>query len=259
MLLELFKSRPILDEESVEWLFDLYDWALRNFGAEIFFHQTVLVAPTNQFFPGTANSSEAMAQMIFDKVRDYAGLKHWPCRLTSQQSCATQSPRIAIAGAIRDMNGQEPEVTEQERLMIAYDPQQVNNPEAIIASFAHTLAHYMGSMAQEMPPGGEDNWPQVTEVLAVFLGFGLMFSNSAFNYRNKACGSCQPVTVNRQAWLSQYDITYALAIFAVLKEIPAGQVNRHLKKSLRAFFKKAYRDVQKRTARLEQLTALNLN
>lgn len=258
MFLELFKTRPVLDEESVEWLFEMYQWALNNFDADIFFQRTVLVAPTNQFFPGSANNSEGMAQLIFDKVRGYAGLKHWPCRLTTEQSCSTQPARIAVTGALRDMSGVEPEyVLEEHRLQVVYDPRQVNNPEAIIASFAHTLAHYLASMAPNMPPGGEENWPQATEVLAVFMGFGLMFANSAFVYRNTACGSCQPVTVNRQSWLSQYDITYALAIFAVLKEISPGQVTIHLKKSLRSFFKKAYKDVVKRKNEIAQLAALS--
>jgi len=256
VFLDLFKSRPVLDEESVQWLFELYDWALSNFDAEIFFNQTVLVAPSNQFFPGEANSKDEMANLIFNKVKEYAAMKHWPCRLTSQQSCATQPARIAVPGALRVINGVEPaQVPDEDRLLVLYDPRQVGNPEAIIASFAHTLSHHLGSMAKEMPPGVEENWPQVTEVLAVFLGFGLMFANSAFVYRNITCGSCQPTTVNRQSYLSQYDITYALAIFCVLKGIPAKEVLKNLKKSLRPFFKKAFKDVKKRKTELNKLKA----
>lgn len=254
MFFSFLKSQPVLDEDSVQWLFDLYEWALRNFDADIFFNQTCLVVPTNRYFPGHADSTEEMAQLIFNKVREYAALKHWPCHLTTQQSCAVQPARIAVSGTLRDMKGIEPEgVDEEQRLVILYDPRQVRNPEAIIASFAHTLAHYLGSMAQDMPPGVEENWPQVTEVLAVFMGFGLMFANSAFVYRNVTCGSCQPTTVNRSSYLSQYDITYALAIFSVLKDIPAREVLKHLKKSLRPFFKKSCKDVKKRTTELNKL------
>jgi len=257
VLFNFLKSRPILDEESVQWLFELYEWALRNFDADIFFNQTVLVVPSNRYFPGQADNIDDMAHLIFNKVREYAALKHWPCHLTTQQSCAVQPPRIAVQGALRDMKGLEPgNVAEEDSLLILYDPRQVRNPEAIIASFAHTLAHYLGSMAQDMPPGGEENWPQVTEVLAVFMGFGLMFANSAFVYRNVTCGSCQPTTVNRSAYLSQYDITYALAIFCVLKEIPAREALKNIKKSLRPFFKKAYKDVKNRGTELERLKAL---
>ncbi|MCK5649667.1 MAG: hypothetical protein KAI22_12395 [Gammaproteobacteria bacterium] len=257
MFFDFLKTPPVLDEESVQWQFELYEWALRNFDADIFFNQSILVEPSNKFFPGHADNIEEMAQLIFDKVREYAALKHWPCRLTTDQSCTTQSPRIAISGAVRDMKGAESEfVVYEDRLSIVYDPRQVRNPEAIIASFAHTLAHYLGSMAKDMPPGGEDNWPHVTEILSVFMGFGLMFANSAFVYRNVTCGSCQPTTVNRTAYLSQYDITYALAIFCVLKDIPARDAAKNIKKTLRSYFKKAYKDVKTRQPALGKLRAL---
>ena len=34
-------------------------------------------------------------------------------------------------------------------LTLSYDPDQLNNPEAMIAVFAHTLAHYLGTSASE--------------------------------------------------------------------------------------------------------------
>ena len=257
MFFDFLKTPPVLDEESIQWQFELYEWALLNFNADIFFNQSVLVEPSNNFFPGNADSIQDMAQLIFDKVREYAAVKHWPCRLSTDQTCATQAPRLVVSGALRDINGVEPEnVADEDRLLILYDPRQVRNPEAIIASFAHTLAHYLGSMVKNMPPGGENNWPQVTEILSVFMGFGLMFANSAFVYRNVTCGSCQPTTVNRTAYLSQYDITYALAIFCVLKDIPARDAAKNVKKTLRSYFKKAYKDVKKRESELEKLRSL---
>ncbi len=254
MFFDLFKSRPVLDEDSVQWLFKLYEWALSNFDADIFFNQTKLVVPSNQYFPGEANSNAEMAQLIFDKVREYAAVKHWPYRLSTDQSCATQTPKLKISGALRDINGKEPGfVLEEDRLLIFYDPRQVGNPEAIIATFAHSLAYHLGAMGKDFPDNIEENWPQITEVLSVFMGFGLMFANSAFVYRNVTCGSCQPTTANRSAYLSQYDITYALAIFCVLKDIKSGQAAKDVKKTLRPFFKKAYKDVKKRETELAKL------
>ena len=252
---DLLKSKPVLDEESVEWLFGIYAWALKNFDAHVFYNETILVVPSNEYFPGREDSIDGMAALMFDKVKEYAGLKHWPCRLEPlSTSCQTETPGIMLQGALRGSAGIIAEnVAEENRLPVRYDPRQVTNPEAMIASFAHTLADYLASMAAEPPPGSEENWPQVTEILAVFMGFGLMFANSAFVYRNVACGSCQPRRIERRSYLSQYDTTYALAIFSVLKGIPNQQVLKHLKKSLRPYYKKAVKDILRHSDQLNQL------
>ena len=142
------------------------------------------------------------------------------------------------------------------QLAIGYDPQMVGNPEAMIAGFAHSLAHHLGSMAQEPPPGGLQNWPHLTEILGVFMGFGLMFANSAFNVKARSCGSCGGSAPDRYNFLSQYDITYALALFCVLKGIPNRDATPHLKKSLRGFFRSSVKEIRGRTAELERLRGI---
>ena len=137
--------------------------------------------------------------------------------------------------------------------MVVYQPELLRNPQALIANYAQLLAHYLGSTAQQPPPGGTDNWPHVTELLGVYLGFGLMFANTAYNVRVSSCGSCQGPTAERVNYLSQYDISYALAIFSVLKDIPNKHVTAYLKKTLHPFYKKAVKDVMGRVEALNKL------
>ena len=247
------QRKPLLDEATVAWLLDVYAWALRHFDGEIFLNHTRLIAPNDQFFPGRADNPQAMAELIFGHVRGYAALAHWPCRVVPNHLQVGIS-RVVIDGALRRMEGEAPQdVAGTDGLMIPYIPDMVRNPEALIASFAHTLAHHLASLAPEPPPGGEENRPHATEVLAVFLGFGLMLANSALNVRIPRCGSCAPPPPDRQSWLSQYDTSYALAIFCALKGIPAGEVTRHLKPALRGWFRRALKEVQ-RDPRLAELT-----
>ena len=245
LLLSLFKSKPLLDETTVQWLFDCYGWALLQFDVHVLRKEAVLVLPNDRFFPGRANSAEGMANLIFDRVKEYAGVSHWPTSLIDVRRSTTWAPeQLVLPGAHRASNGAMPEaVDERERLLVLYDSAMVNNPEAMIAGLSHQLAHYMVSLAKEPPPGGEQNRAHITELLAVYLGFGLMFANSAFNVRIPRCGSCAPQPVDRQSFLSQYDTTYALAIYCVLKAIPNRTVLPHLKGSLRSFYKKAVREV----------------
>jgi hypothetical protein len=241
MLFGLWDRQPLLDEHYAAWMFDVYAWALRNFDPVMFRDETFLVTPSNHHFPGRAHSPEEMARLIFDRVVDYAGMAHWPLKLLPPGSCALEPPaevRIVAGtrGSRATVNDSPPA-----SLTLSYEPDYLNNPEAMIAVFAHTLAHYLGTSAGEPPPGGVENWPQVTEILAVFLGFGLMFANTALVLPRGGC--CGGPMVRRQAYVSQHDITYALAIFAALKGLPPKAVLPHLKKSLRGHFRQALREV----------------
>lgn len=241
MIFGLLNRKPVLDEVTVQWMLDTFAWALRNFDAEVFLGETILVTPSNEHFPGRENTPQGMANLIFGRVKDYAGLSHWPCRVVDAATAGPiDPPRIAnpqrgtkAVAAVADC----PE------LVIPYDPNHLRDPEVLISSYAHALAFYLGSQAQEPPPGGEENWPHVTELLAVFLGFGVMMANSANTTKIRSCGSCCGPAVERSNFLSQYDITYALAIFCALKDIPTGTVLGHLKSSLRPFYKQAIKEV----------------
>jgi hypothetical protein len=246
-MLGLFHSKPPLEAESIQWLFEHFAWALENFDAEIFQRDTRLVQPNNSFFPGRVDSVQGMAELVFEQVKNYAGVSHWPTAVVDHAACSVlPSGPVEIQGGLRGPAGVEPAQTEEAAyLQIPYNPQQVNNPEGMIASFAHTLAHYLGQMASTPPPGGPDYWPEITELLAIYLGFGLMFANSAFTFRG-GCGSCYNPAANRQAALSETEATYALAIFCVLKGIPASEVTPHLKKHLRGFYRRSVKDVRTR-------------
>ncbi|MCU7853397.1 MAG: hypothetical protein KZQ80_14435 [Candidatus Thiodiazotropha sp. (ex Monitilora ramsayi)] len=253
----LLKNKPLLNQASTDWLHEAFGWSLRNFNADYFYSDTQLVLPTNEHFPGVVDSTEGMAKLIFERVKHYAGVGHWPTLVIDQNQCPLMDQTALLPqGAIRGKDVKGAVVKEQsQRLPIPYNPQQINNPEGMIASFAHILAYYLGQMSQEPPPGGADHWPEITELLAIFMGFGLMFANSAFTFKG-GCGSCYNPNAVRQAALSEYEATYALALFAALKEIPNAAVSRHLKKHLRGFYKKAVKELHANREGLAALTGI---
>jgi len=100
------KSKPLLEDSSVQWLFAAYGWALRHFDAALFFRETRLVLPDNRHFPGRADTLEGMAELIFARVKDYAGVAHWPTRLVLPNSCSlVETPQVQIKGALRGPGG----------------------------------------------------------------------------------------------------------------------------------------------------------
>jgi len=249
------KPPQLLDEITVEWMFDSFAWALRNFDARIFRDETILVTPCNEHFPGRESSAEGMARLVFDRVGFFAGMQHWPCRLVDENVAESLSPpALPVEGLVRATEGAMPvPVGAVQPLPVIYHTDQLRDPEVMIAHFAHTLAHYLGTTAGEPPPGGEENWPHVTELLAVFMGFGVAMADSANTAKIRSCGSCSGPAVERENYLSQFDVTYALAIFCCLKDIPVRDAVAHLKSSLRPFFKKAMKDVMRRESQLQRL------
>jgi hypothetical protein len=252
-MLNLFKRQnQLLDEEIIEWIFNCYAWALEQFDRNVFFDETVLVIPDNAHFPGREQSVEGMASLIFEQVKQYAGMSHWPTRLIDHRTAICQVPgglSVEIDGALRGKNAKIDVVLTEggdNKLPFFYDPQQLNSPEGLIAHFAHGLSHHLAATAKTPPPGGRDYAPVAWEVIGVFMGFGLMFANSATVSRGGGCGGCAGQGLVRQVFLSEEEATYALALFCVLKDIEVKKANGHLKKYLRPFFKAAVRDCEKR-------------
>jgi len=246
-VLGLFKStKPLIESDARDWMFDVFEWSMQQFDRDFFFRQSQLVLPNNQFFPGRADGVQGMAELVFGQVARYAGIAHWPTEVAAFDQCQLDSGQpVRIAPPLRsaDQPGELQSDRAVARLRIPYNPQQVANPEGLIASFAHVVAHYLGQFANEPPPGGAEYWPHTTEMVAVFLGFGLMFANSAYTFRG-GCGSCYNPAANRDAYLTERQATYALAIFALLKGLDRKQVSPNLKSHLRGFYRQALREIE---------------
>ncbi|MEJ2693686.1 MAG: hypothetical protein P8166_11670 [Candidatus Thiodiazotropha sp.] len=245
-----------MDEEIIEWIFGCYAWALEQFDRNVLLNETILVIPDNAHFPGREESIEGIANLIFDQVKKYAGVSHWPTRLINRNDANPQVSidlSVEMSDALRGSgNAVERAHTEAtaNQLQFFYDPGQINDPEGLIAHFAHGLSYQLAASAKIPPPGGVDYMPVAGELTGVFLGFGLMFANTATVVQG-GCGGCSGKGPSRQAFLSQEEATYALALFCVVKGIEIKKATRHLKKHLRRFFSLAVKDCERRKEKLQ--------
>lgn len=129
-------------------------------------------------------------------------------------------------------------------MTITYDKRLVAQPTALIATFAHELGHYLSATAETLPPGGEELYEPATDVIAVFMGFGLFMANSAFNFHQYADSSIAGWYVEGGGYLNEKSLIYALAIFCALKTLNIEAIEPHLKPTLRSIFRRALSDVQ---------------
>ncbi|WP_125716727.1 hypothetical protein [Pseudoalteromonas rubra] len=241
-MLAIFKSKPLLDEAQAQQLIALFGWAVEHFDVDFFLKHTRIVEPTVQDFPDQVSSVEQMAHTVFARVRDYAGLQHWPIALLPPQQMQMQQtfPSFTLSGGLR---GEHVAVVQQPALPIAlsYNPNQINQPQDMVASLAGSLAMILIHQVGKLPPGGQEHLPVAADVLAVFMGFGVMLSNSAYHFRG-GCGSCYNAYANRQAALSEAETVFVHALVCYFK--PQYQGARHLKPHLKSLYKKAQKQLR---------------
>jgi len=125
-----------------------------------------------------------------------------------------------------------PMVPDSKKWVFTYHTQTLNNPEVLIASFVHQIAYHIVSSAHNPPPGGNENWPHVAEILATMMGFGVIMANTANTQKIRSCGSCSGPAVERESFLSQYDMSYALAIFCDIKKYSRKRGDVTLEKNI---------------------------
>ncbi len=258
------RAKPLVDQNSADFIFSTVAWVLQNFDHEEFFNRTRLVAPSNEFFPGRVSSVDGKAQNIFQHTLRYAGLSHWPFELRSSYQQQTDSecqvqpaPQDELALIHRNSSSTDiemavPVIITEKPLFVFYNPQQTLKPEDLSASYAHVIAQHLIIQSKQQPPGGNQFFAEASEVLAAMMGFGVLLSNSAYTFRG-GCGSCYNAMANRQPALTELDSVFVLALFCRLKGIATKDATLHLKKYLRSSYKQAVKQIDQR---LEQVNDL---
>jgi hypothetical protein len=244
MLAKLFSPKEIIDQNTQRWILDTFAWAIENFDINVLKNDTRLVLPNNEFYPGTVSSIDEMAQAMFINTKHYAGMQKWPIELVSSApTSVTTIDDLALGTSLRGEHADVLLSTDKLPLMLGFTPNQVNQPQDLIAAITQALAGILVTSNKVLPPGGKAYLPQTIDLVACFMGFGVIFANTAYQFRG-GCGSCNNASLNRQAALTEPETLYALALFCVLKRQPIKSVKGHLKSHLRKDFTSAYKNIE---------------
>lgn len=246
-MLNPFKSKPILQEDDELFQVETYRWLLTHFGGTHFYEDTQLILPTEEYFPSKVNSPDEAAQETFEQVKKYAGLEKWPCILQKQE----EDPNLIVGETLLVQNVEHNphgtfSVNEKNEAIITYNPKLVTSPTQMVATFAHELAHFLTSTSPEPPPGGWDNWEFATDIAATFLGFGIFQANSVFNFKQFSGVGSHGWQTTGGGYLSESEHSYSLAIFLILKGILPDIVYPHCDGNIKAFLKKALKELEER-------------
>ena len=218
------KPKPFLDEARRDWQFAAFAWLLRNCGGYPKFLETTLVLPTPEHFPDRGLKGRAAAAALFHRVRDHAGMADWPCSVEP----AGEAPRVASA--------------DPARIPVFTYSREGAEPVALVASFAIDLAGYLLSTMDEPPPGGDARRGAALELGAVFMGFGIFVANAAVG--------------GRTYLLSEGELAHALALFCLLRRLPAEVADEHLNPHFRKYLRLAMPDLAQHELQFRKLRAI---
>ncbi|MEW5755984.1 MAG: hypothetical protein AB1810_06735 [Pseudomonadota bacterium] len=253
----LFKSKPLLDEGTTQWLYDAFAWALANFDQDLFYHQTRLVAPIDEHFPDRSDNPQELAQKILARMQSYAHMQNWPLQLAQLPPEGVQitTPRFEVIGKARGESARIKLHDDATHLSVFFDAAKTQSPDVLIVNLAQGLGYYLAQSAGSKPPGGDEYSAHAADLLAIFMGFGLFYANNAFSVCKGSCGGCGS-SVQAFGMLTEDESTYAYALFCTLKDIPAKDAERHLKSTVRPFFKMALKEIKSNTEELARLQAI---
>lgn len=205
-----------------------------------------MVDATPDFFPATEATGHERALHIFSCVKKLADMNDWPCALVPQAERVNR--RVGEFAVLKIEKGDLPVGTfsiSQDKATITYDPATVATPARLVATLAHELSHYKLHTLAAWLPGGREMHEFATDLMAVFLGFGLFTANQAFNFRQHGDAYGQGWQTSGLGYLRERDGAFALAIFCNLRDEPVAQLKRKLKPHLFADTMAAARYLQK--------------
>ena len=270
MLSTFFKTKPVIDESSKEWIFDTFSWCLDQLDSDFFKKNSELILPNNTFYPGSSSSVEEMSAAIFANTLKYTGMSQWPIRLEPAESFIQKPmPQLTFSSSLRGESAKvsstadsqisykvegEAVVSDSESSIdIAFHSSQLNQPQDMIDYLVQRQAGILVNQHGVLPPGGQETLAQTIDLVACFMGFGVIFSNTAYQFKG-GCGSCNNQNLNRQAALPELETVYALALFCVMKGIEIKQVKKELKSHLYKPFRQAHKEI---IVYLQQKTNVN--
>ena len=256
MFSTIFKTKPIIDDASREWIFDTFAWCFEQLDGDFFSEHSQLILPNNSFYPGSSTNVEEMASTIFTNTTKYTGMTAWPLRLVSSDHFSPKPiPQLSFESNLRGeackisckSNYEMGKETTAEAIDIAFHSSQLNQPQDLIAYLVqHQAGILMNQHAANSPntsfPGGKEVLAQTTDLVACFMGFGVIFANTAYQFKG-GCGSCNNRNLNRQAALPELETVYALALFCVLKNSDIKPIKKALKSHLYKAFKQAHKEI----------------
>jgi hypothetical protein len=234
--------------EQRAWMLQAWRWLERQLGEGRGLAPGAIVLPTPESMPVPMAQGHQLALNISDFVQRRAGLEGWTCRLEPQQPDHLRELALRTGGRHQGRGAAGTFRVESGRATISYDPEQLDDLESFAALMAHEWSHHLLALVHAPRPGGPEVEEPLTDLCAVYLGFGVFQANAAFSFGQYSEGLGGGWRSRSLGYLGQKGSSFALAIAATASDTPARSIRRHLSPNPRTWFTQGVKELRRQGA-----------
>jgi hypothetical protein len=215
------------------WIEESLDWLVEEFGGEIL--RRPIVLPEASFFPAGYSGSEDDVRAVFAKICSMVAVE--PERVVLEIEPEEGTELLSVLPVSYQREGAAGHWQRRDgATVITVQLANAREPLALVATIAHELGHERLLGEARIDRSRRDGEP-LTDLFAVFCGFGIFSANAAFEFRNSR-GSYR---TSRLGYLTEPMYGYALARYAWLRGEPAPDWARHLDTNPRIYLRDGLR------------------
>ena len=229
-------------DDVIAWLFKTYAWVIRFEGGTAEYRERRgLILPTQANFPIQELHGEMLAEHVFQMVIRHMRLEAMRYALVAQDIDPRKNMMGVLRGGIDGAAGTYL-LSEDGTARITYDPDGLADMPTFIATMAHELAHYYIRTGPGEVPGGDSAEEHATDATVIFLGMGILKTNSVYHISRTVAGTGH----GHLGYLGEVPSAYALAMYSELHGLKPSALTGHLKSNPSSYFHGALRDIKKR-------------
>lgn len=200
-----------LSRHDETWIHTRFEWLIATFSLERLW-ETPFLTPCQRDFPDLFNheGAEADAALLLSRICGYLDLDVNRIKLGFFSS--DDPVECELAGIPSNAAGLYE--YDQEKPKIWLDRSRLADAESVVATIAHELCHEILLGGGHLDADEDDDHEEVTDLLVIFLGFGVFQVNSCVREKTWSEGQLQYTENSIHGYLSMPVIAYAMALAA---------------------------------------------
>jgi hypothetical protein len=236
-----------LSDDARDWVDDRFQRLEHVLGRSRMLDAQVLL-PNGYYFPDRYDLTPATAELLFQRICGYMSVDRSKVELEIFPDETEELREIlpfwnnasdGCAGLyLHDAASDHPGSADaRKRHLVALRSSMLKDQFSLVATIAHELGHVILIGGGLLDPTTTSDHEALTDLLTVFLGFGVFNANCAARFRQYHDSFRQGWSMQRLGYLSQEAYGYALARFALERGEDRPRWARELSPNVSAFFK----------------------